>query len=188
MAANTGYTPLRRLGNPDLKFLDDKRLHPELHKTLVAINFQGMLPASLPTDLKKLRPLVGEQHEATNALYSMTPLGLPSDEQEPNIEPEEITIDGQDGNKINLYIFRPVSKEPTPCVIYTHGGGMTIISTDMPPHMRWAKSMAIQGIVAVVTDFRNAYTKQKDNPFPAGLNDCVAAVKWVDAHKSDLAG
>lgn len=186
MAAQSGYTPPGRLGDASLKFLDDARLHPELHKTLVAINFQDMLPPSWPTDLQELHPLLGEQHEATNAMYSMTPLGLPSDEHEPNIEPEEITIDGQDGNKITLYIFRPVSKEPTPCVIYTHGGGMTIISTNSPPHMRWAKSMAVKGVVAIVTDFRNAYTKEKHNPFPAGLSDCVAAVKWVDAHRSDM--
>ncbi|KAK4503559.1 hypothetical protein PRZ48_004474 [Zasmidium cellare] len=186
MAAKSGFTPPGRLGNPDINFLDEPRLHPELRKALIAANFQDMLPAKWPTDLKELHPLLGEQHDATNAMYSMTPLGLPGDEHEPDVGPEEVTIDGPDGNKIILYVFRPVTKEPTPCVIYTHGGGMTIISTNVPPHMRWAKSMALKGVVAIVTDFRNAWSKEKHNPFPAGLNDCVAAVKWVDAHKSDL--
>lgn len=186
MPSPSGYTPPGRLGNPSMKLLEDPRLHPDLYKALVAANFKDMLPASMPTDPKESHPIIGEQHEQTNVMYKMTPLGLPGDENEPNVGPEEITIDGPDGNKIILYVFRPVSKEPAPCVIYTHGGGMTIISTNSPPHMRWAKTMAIMGCVAIITDFRNAYTKVKHNPYPIGLNDCVAAVKWIDAHKKDL--
>lgn len=47
-------------------------------------------------------------------------------------------------------------------------------------------SLAVQGVVAILVDFRNAYTAAGHNPFPAGLNDCAAAVKHIAAHKTEL--
>lgn len=42
------------------------------------------------------------------------------------------------------------------------------------------------GVVAIAVDFRNAYTTSGHNPFPAGLNDCAAAVQHIAAHKAEL--
>ena len=44
------------------------------------------------------------------------------------------------------------------------------------------ESFARHGAVCVSVDFRNAYVSR----FPAGLNDCLAAVKYVLSHKHDL--
>ena len=63
---------------------------------------------------------------------------------------------------------------------------MTIVPTRNKGHDRWCKSLALQGLVVIMIDFRNAWTPEKHNPFPAGLNDCVAGVKWVASHKSEL--
>lgn len=37
-----------------------------------------------------------------------------------------------------------------------------------------------------MVDFRNAWTPEKYSPFPAGLNDCATAVKYVASHRSDF--
>lgn len=59
-------------------------------------------------------------------------------------------------------------------------------TTNNQIHRRWAKSLALQGLVVITVDFRNAYTPEKHNPFPAGLNDCAAAVKWASANRAIL--
>lgn len=66
------------------------------------------------------------------------------------------------------------------------GGAMTVIPTKNRAHDRWCKSLALQGLVVIMIDFRNAWTKAQHNPFPTGLNDCVAGVKWIASQKSSL--
>jgi acetyl esterase/lipase len=61
-----------------------------------------------------------------------------------------------------------------------------LIPTTAKPHRRWVQSIAEQGIVAILVDFRNAYTAAGHNPFPAGLNDCASAVQHIAAHKTSL--
>lgn len=63
---------------------------------------------------------------------------------------------------------------------------MAVIRTINKVHTRWLTSLALAGVVAIAVDFRNAYTPSTHNPFPAGLNDCVAGVQYIAAHKSDL--
>jgi hypothetical protein len=59
--------------------------------------------------------------------------------------------------------------------------------TDCKINLRWCKSLALQGLVIVMVEFRNAYIKGKPrNPFPCGLNDCASAAKYVHAHKQEL--
>ena len=41
-------------------------------------------------------------------------------------------------------------------------------------------------MISVLVDYRNAYTAAGRNPFPAGLNDCAAAVQHIAAHKAEL--
>lgn len=55
-----------------------------------------------------------------------------------------------------------------------------------PVHDRWCTSLAAQGCVVLMPDFRNAYTKNGFNHFPKGQSDCVAAAKWAIANKQKL--
>jgi len=61
-----------------------------------------------------------------------------------------------------------------------------LIPTNSKVHRRWAHSLAAKGVVSILVDFRNAYTAAGHNPFPAGLNDCAAAVQYIAAHKAEL--
>ena len=120
-------------------------------------------------------------------LYNNIPLETPADKNEVEVEMKEETIKGGDGQDMKVYVYRRKgSSGKLPGVVYTHGGGMVLVPTMNPVHDRWCRSLAAQGMVVIMTDFRNAYTAEKYNHFPAGLNDCVAALKWVVANKDSL--
>lgn len=63
---------------------------------------------------------------------------------------------------------------------------MVLTNTDSPPYNTWAEALARTGLVVVTVHFRNAYNKDGDKCFPAGLDDCATAVRWVDEHRSKL--
>jgi acetyl esterase len=45
------------------------------------------------------------------------------------VESTQTTIVGVDGNKVVLYLHRPISSTgPVPCVVHLHGGGMTLLT------------------------------------------------------------
>jgi acetyl esterase/lipase len=53
----------------------------------------------------------------------------------------------------------------------------------------WARIIASQGVAVAMVDFRNCVSPSSAPevaPFPAGLNDCVAGVKWVHGHAAEL--
>jgi acetyl esterase len=53
----------------------------------------------------------------------------------------------------------------------------------------WARIIANQGVAVTMVDFRNSMTPSSAPevaPFPAGLNDCVAGLKFVVAQAAEL--
>jgi acetyl esterase/lipase len=94
-----------------------------------------------------------------------------------------------DGNTINIQFIRPSTKEPVACVYYIHGGGMQSMSCYDGNYRAWGRIIAAQGVAVAMVDFRNALTPSsvpEVAPFPAGLNDCVAGLKWVAANGAKL--
>ncbi len=85
---------------------------------------------------------------------------------------QSITIPGPAGN-ISARIYRPL--EPTGAtVMYFHGGGWII--GNLESHDGHARRVAATtGAVVVHVDYRPA----PENPFPAGLHDCIAATVWA---------
>ena len=67
-----------------------------------------------------------------------------------------------------------------------HGGGMTTLDTLRPGNVRWLTDLAQRGVVSIAIDFRNAWSEDAYNPFPAGLNDCAEGVKYIASHKHEL--
>lgn len=120
--------------------------------------------------------------------YNIAPIDVPADEYEIGLEMKERSIPGGDGQDMLLYIYEPKIRGagPLPCVVYSHGGGMTFIPTMNRIDDRWCRSLAASGLVVVMVDFRNAWTKTGYNHFPAGLNDCAAAVQWVHSQREAL--
>ena len=56
----------------------------------------------------------------------------------------------------------------------------------MARYVRLRDELAATGMVVVGVEFRNAGGKLGPHPFPAGLDDCAAAVRWVHAHRDEL--
>ena len=87
-----------------------------------------------------------------------------------------------DGNAIQVHFIRPDTAETLPCVYYIHGGGMQSMSCFDGNYRAWGRIIAAQGVAVAMVDFRNALTPSSAPevaPFPAGLNDCVAGVRWL---------
>ena len=94
-----------------------------------------------------------------------------------------------DGNTINIQLIRPQSDHPLPGVYYIHGGGMASMSCYDPNYKAWGRIIAQCGVAVAMVDFRNCVTPSSApevEPYPAGLNDCVAGVKWVSEHAESL--
>jgi len=94
-----------------------------------------------------------------------------------------------DGNTVKIRIIRPDTDERLPCVYYIHGGGMMMMSCFDGMYRAWGKIIAARGVAVAMVDFRNclrASSAPEVEPYPAGLNDCVAGLKWVKAHADML--
>jgi acetyl esterase len=82
---------------------------------------------------------------------------------------------------IGLRLYRPRADRRLPLVVYLHGGGWTFGSVDT--HDRLMRLLALAADVAVVgVDYRLA----PEQPFPAPIEDCLAALRWVRAQARDL--
>jgi acetyl esterase len=93
------------------------------------------------------------------------------------------------GNPIKIQFIRPDTAETLPCVYYIHGGGMQSMSCFNGMYTAWGRIIAARGVAVAMVDFRNALrpsSAPEVAPFPAGLNDCVAGLKWVHAHAAQL--
>ena len=101
----------------------------------------------------------------------------------------ETYVSAPDRNIIRAAVIRPDTPERLPGVVYIHGGGMQTMSAFNGMYKAWGRIIASQGVAVVMPDFRNALrpsSAPEVKPFPAGLNDCVSAVKWVHANATSL--
>jgi len=188
--SNVEYTPPGRLGDPNMNVATDPRTHPKISELLQQMGMADMLtefPEPASWSIESLTPYIAATDTAITGMYNNLDNELPTDADEPAIETTTQTIKGVDDNDITLYIYRLKSAQsPLPAVIYSHGGGMVNIATDNKAHRRWIRSLALQGVVAIMPNFRNAYTAAGHNPFPAGLNDCASAVQHIAANRISL--
>jgi acetyl esterase/lipase len=53
-------------------------------------------------------------------------------------------------------------------------------------YMMLREYLAATGVVVVGVEFRNSGGRLGPYPFPAGLNDCAAATRWVAANRAEL--
>jgi acetyl esterase len=86
----------------------------------------------------------------------------------------EVAGAGHDG-RIPVRFYRPrEARQPSPCVVYLHGGAFIKGSLDSGDSIAWGIADGT-GFVVMSVDYRLA----PENPFPAGVEDCYAAVKHL---------
>ena len=175
-----------RLGNPELDLRDDPRADPRMIAAMGPIGLDVAPPPSPVTAASPLNDIL-EACSLAEAGFQMAfgMVNVPT--ETPGVSSTVETITGADGNEITLYIHRPEQTEDRlPCVVHTHGGGMTILTAADPGYVKWRDTLAATGLVVVGVEFRNAGGALGAHPFPAGLNDCASAAQWVIANRGDL--
>jgi acetyl esterase len=176
-----------RLGDPGRSLATDPRADPRM---LAAMRPLGMdqlappLPIGADAPLEQILELVKVAEEGNVAAFAALLEGLaPTD----GVVRETQVMEGGDGDPVTLHIHRPVDGPSLmPGLVHLHGGGMTILAAADEPYMRLRDELAATGMVVVGVEFRNAGGRLGPHPFPAGLDDCAAAVRWTHSRRGEL--
>ena len=132
---------------------------------------------ALPGGFNAIPDIVARRETLYGMLAQMT-ADLPPN---PHVALEDISITGPAG-ELPLRIYRPASPAASrPGILFIHGGGMVLgnLETD---HLTAVMLCEALGAVVVSVDYRLA----PENPYPAGLDDCVAALDWMAANAERL--
>lgn len=175
-----------RLSDPAMSPGTDPRMDPGVRSTMQkvgAADLPGPLPLTPETPREALLEFAKAVEDGTEMMIA-TALNSP-DATAPG---EVLTLTGRDGNTITLYVHRPAGHDATvlPAIVHLHGGGMVTGSATSPVYLNWRNKLAAAGVVVIGVEFRNAGGSLGSHPFPAGLNDCIDAIRWIAARRSDL--
>jgi len=145
----------------------DRNYDPELAPLL------AVLPGS--DDLSSLQK-VQESRALLESFFTST--------DRPDVMKENRHVPGPKGApEVAVRIYRPEGSdsEVLPCVFEIHGGGFLMGSIAMMED--WCQNVAAElGAAVVSVDYRLA----PEHPFPAGLDDCYAALSWTASHADAL--
>lgn len=176
-----------RLADPDRTLGTDPRSDPRMVKAFEQFGLDGPgpeIPLTVDSPLEDRLAWALATEEGFAGLFDALAQGTPIAE---GVTTRTVTIAGGDGNDITLYISRPAEAEAAlPAVVHLHGGGMAILSAAETITCRAREYLAGTGLVVVGVEFRNSAGKLGVHPYPAGLNDCAAAVQWVGANRAEL--
>ena len=95
---------------------------------------------------------------------------------------EDTSFEGPAG-PVPVRIYTPVAAPPgpLPALVFFHGGGFVI--GDLDTHDAPCRTLANAAQCRVIAvDYRLG----PEHPFPAAVEDCLAAVRWVAGHAGDL--
>ncbi|WP_396932410.1 alpha/beta hydrolase fold domain-containing protein [Mycolicibacterium sp.] len=176
-----------RLADPNCTLGTDPRSDPRMVAALTPLGLADVFPdAPLTVDspMADLLAYAAFAEDAVGGTLEMFAKTVPAPD---GVSSTTVTIPGADGNEITLLISRPDHADgPLPAVVHFHGGAMAIASAGDTSYRRLRESMAATGLVVVGVEFRNSGGRLGAHPYPAGLNDCAAATRWVYANAADL--
>ncbi len=145
-----------RTADNDIKPFDlDAMVHPDLKEELSAVN-KGAVPN--PENISRDR--------------------IPDEKTLPKSDRVEVynTVISADGiPDLRVRIYRPKNiKEECPAVLWLHGGGHFTGAPEV--NEDFCMFMVLQiGCIVAAPDYRLA----PENPYPADVDDCFAALKWL---------
>jgi len=128
-----------------------------------------MIPKIDFTDIATLRNVDGEMMAHLPVYEPPVPLTV-----------RDVVVPGEPDVPVRVYA--PAEQDgPLPGLLFIHGGGFILGNVEMFDGD--AKRIAAEvGAVVVSVDYRLA----PENPFPAGLDDCYAALVWTAAAADEL--
>ena len=108
---------------------------------------------------------------------------LGADVDTSTLDVDDRSIPGPDGAPdVVVRVYAPTSRAAAvPAIVYIHGGGFFVGSIDSE-HAGAAALARELGVVVVSVEYRLA----PEHPFPAGLEDCYAALTWVHEQADEL--
>ena len=178
-----------RLGRPELTLGTDPRSDPSM---VAAITPFGLHVNDIPGELTQRSPMADKLayirdiiEPGNDVLFDGLLDGL---DPVPDVERTTETIQGPAGNDITLHIARPVdtTDRARPGVLQIHGGAMVFLRATTSTYRRHRDELAAAGMIAVGVEYRKAGGVLGHHPYPAGLDDCVAALDWVHNHREQL--
>ncbi len=94
---------------------------------------------------------------------------------------EERFIEGGDGQRLRILLYLPSATVRTGGLLTIHGGSFVMCTPEM--HDAQSRYLAQRtGCVVVSVDYRLA----PESPYPAGLGDCYAALRWMRTEAKSL--
>ena len=148
--------------------VDGLTLDPEVQLSLAMMERQGLVALeTLPVDQ------VREITRAQGLLYGGPGVEVGS--------VRDITIDGADGPLAARHYVPDEDGGPHPLLVYYHGGGWVIC--DLDTHDALCRLICKHaGVQVLAVDYRLA----PEHPFPAGLDDARAALRWAQENAESL--
>lgn len=150
------------------------RLDPETRDGL------DLFLAAVPGGFGAIADIVQRRAVAAEFL-ELTTAGLPPNDQ---VISEDRIIPGPADNpqlRVRTYIPAEATGVRLPGILAIHGGGMIMGSVEAE-HLRAEVLCEAVGAVVVSTDYRKA----PEHPYPAGPDDCYAALNWMVDHADEL--
>jgi acetyl esterase len=144
-----------------------------MSRTLLHPQVEALRRERIATGVRPIHELSVAEARRSEAL-------APELDSEPVAEVVERSLPGPDGD-IRARFYYPDEDRPRPVLVYFFGGGWVLGSLDTvdPICRRLAKHVPCT-VVSV------AYRRAPEHPFPAGLEDCLAATSWVVEHGASL--
>ncbi|MBX5449994.1 alpha/beta hydrolase [Thermogemmatispora sp.] len=101
----------------------------------------------------------------------------------PNVVKEDHRVPGPEGAPaVPVRLYRPKGESaPLPALLWIHGGGYVIGSVEQDDLLAQHLAESVGCLVASV-DYRLA----PEHPFPAAVEDCYAALKWMASRADEL--
>ncbi|MFD5830769.1 alpha/beta hydrolase, partial [Lentzea sp. NPDC060358] len=134
-----------------------------------------MLPQTALRDYEALLAARAQQSQ----LQDLVPAYEPANP----VEVRDITVPGpSDAPDVPVRVYSPANRRgPVPGLLHVHGGGFVLGDLDMF-HAQVLRLADELGIVIVSVDYRLA----PEHPFPAPVEDCYAALRWVAEKATEL--
>lgn len=101
----------------------------------------------------------------------------------PGVDRSDRAVPGLGGDPaVPVVLYqRPGREQPSGALVWIHGGGM-IMGSPESAHDFCSRVAGELGVLVVSVDYRLA----PEDPFPAGLHDCFAALTWVHENAGEL--
>lgn len=169
----------------DSKFANDPRLDPRIKQAIA-----HMPPNPGKPNVASREELLAQENSSAALEAQQHQVAFFNSMDSEEIAPStglrvsvETLVSSPDGNTIKIRYIRPDNDETLPCIYYIHGGRMEMSSCFEGNYKTWARMIAARGVAVAMVEFRNSVHPSEVPeiaPFPAGLNDCISGLKWVN--------